>query len=69
MLYTDGLIEARRGTEFFGEDGVAEVLSGGHCDDVQGLVDRLVSRATEFAGGRLQDDVAVMAVRISAPPA
>jgi serine phosphatase RsbU (regulator of sigma subunit) len=63
VLYTDGLIESRNGNEFFGEDRVAAVLSVEDCDNVQRLVETLVSRATEFAGGRLRDDLAVMAVR------
>lgn len=66
ILYTDGLIEARRGGEFFGEEGVARALAGEDVSDVQGMVDRLVSSATQFAGGRLSDDLAVIAVRVGA---
>jgi chemotaxis methyl-accepting protein methylase len=68
VLYTDGLIEARRGSDFFGGERVAEFLSSQPSRDLQQLVDGLVSRATEFAAGRLHDDVAVVALRISAPP-
>lgn len=66
ILFTDGLIEARHGKELFGEEGVAAMLASDGCDEIQGVVDRLVSAATEFAGGRLQDDVAVIAVRVAA---
>lgn len=68
VLYTDGLIEARRGKDFFGWERVAELLAAQPGHDLQELVDALVSRATEFAAGRLHDDVAVIALRISAPP-
>lgn len=69
VLFTDGLIEARRGRDFFGEQGVAGALEGHDCRDAQAVVDRLVSSVTQFAGGRLQDDLAVIAVRIPAESA
>ncbi|MHB0979520.1 MAG: chemotaxis protein CheB [Thermoleophilia bacterium] len=69
ILFTDGLIEARRGSDFFGEEGVAGALAGQDCGDAQAVVDTLVSSVTQFAGGRLEDDLAVIAVRIPVGPA
>ena len=62
VLYTDGLTEARRGPEFFGEGRLLEILSGRDCSDPQGMVEALVAAATQHAGGRLTDDLAVIAV-------
>ena len=64
VLYTDGLTEARQGTDFFGERRLLEALSGQNCAEVQQLVEMLVSTATEHAGGRLADDLAVIAVHL-----
>lgn len=67
VLYTDGLTEARRGQEFFGESRLLEVLSGQNHGDVQQMVEMLVSKVTEHANGRLADDLAIIAVHIAAP--
>jgi len=66
VLYTDGLIEARRGADFFGESRLMEALSGRNYVDVQEMVETLVSTVTDHAGGRLADDLAVIAVRPTA---
>lgn len=63
VLYTDGLTEARQGIEMFGEQRVLQELAGTGTMDLQAMVDALVSSATEFAGGHLVDDLAVIAVR------
>jgi serine phosphatase RsbU (regulator of sigma subunit) len=64
VLYTDGLIEARRGIDFFGEQRLIEALGEGSCANVQQMVESLVSKVTEHAGGRLADDLAVIAVHL-----
>lgn len=63
ILYTDGLIEARNGAEFFGEDRLAEAVRGlsGMAPDEGAAA--LVDRVLEFAGGSLLDDVAVLLVK------
>jgi serine phosphatase RsbU (regulator of sigma subunit) len=63
VLYTDGLIEARRGNELFGEQRVLDELVRMKRMDLQKTVDALVSSATEFAGGHLDDDLVIIAVR------
>ena len=47
----------------FGEQRVLQELAGTGTIDLQQMVDALVSSATEFAGGHLADDLAVIAVR------
>ena len=68
VLYTDGLIEARRGADLFGERRLMETLGSLNCADVQQMVETLVSTATEHAGGRLVDDLAVIAVHLPDRP-
>ena len=62
LLYTDGVIEARRDGEIYGEERLADALGR-----LQGLpVDRLPARFLDevlrFSGGLLQDDAALLVV-------
>ncbi len=60
VLYTDGIIEARRGKAFFGEEGVRRTVME-HLDlSPQGLADTLLETVREYAGGVLTDDCAVV---------
>ncbi|NNE73351.1 MAG: serine/threonine-protein phosphatase, partial [Acidimicrobiales bacterium] len=63
LLYTDGLAEARRSDEQFGEDRIAQVMKRdpGIAPDV--LCKSLLDSARDFAGGAIADDVAILAVR------
>ncbi len=66
--YTDGLVEARQGSEMFGSQRVAELLRRhGHLpvDELAGLLWQAVRT---FHGDRLQDDVAMLLVKISTRP-
>ena len=63
VLYTDGLTEARRGQDFFGESRLLEVLSAQDHAGVQQMVETLVSTVKEHTDGRLTDDLAIIAVR------
>lgn len=66
-LFTDGVLEARRGAEMFGAERAAEVVAGsqGPRCAVAGLADSV--RA--FQRGPLPDDVAILAVGCQANPA
>lgn len=62
VLFTDGISEARHGTEFFGLDGVERALREyGHLppDDLAG---ELVAAASMWANGKLTDDAAIVIV-------
>lgn len=63
FLYTDGLIEARAGRVFFGEERLLELLGGMAGGTLRQTVDAAVDAAVQFAGGCLSDDVAVLAMR------
>lgn len=64
FLYTDGLTEARRGDEFYGDARMYEVLSQNSDDyHTAALVEDVLTDVLAFSGGRLRDDLAILAVR------
>jgi len=63
FLYTDGLIEARTDGEMFGEERVGRILAGLEPVESRQAIDAVVAELTEFSAGRLQDDMALLAVR------
>ncbi|MDP2182725.1 MAG: MASE3 domain-containing protein [Actinomycetota bacterium] len=67
VMYTDGLIDSRRGSEFLGESGVRDVLDSLGDASPQVVVERLLATAEEHAGGHPSDDIAVVAFRYLGP--
>lgn len=65
LLYTDGIIEARRRGEFFGERRLLRALSYRRNKSPQETVDSLLAATKRFADGRLVDDVALLAIRLN----
>ncbi len=64
LLYTDGVTEARSPEgAFFGEDSLREVVSRESALGFSTLCDRVLDGVASFAGGRLEDDVALVALR------
>lgn len=64
LLYTDGVTEARNPDgAFFGEDGLRDVVSRESARGFEGLCDRVLEGVASFAGGKLEDDVALVVVR------
>ncbi len=67
VIYTDGITEARRGAEFFGEERLLKAvreLAGGGPEE---LPKRLVARVEKFTKGALTDDIVVLAFRLTHP--
>jgi serine phosphatase RsbU (regulator of sigma subunit) len=61
---TDGVTEARNAKgQLFGDDGVRGVLEGVSSEDSLAIVDRLEEAVMTFAGGRVRDDIAIVAMR------
>jgi sigma-B regulation protein RsbU (phosphoserine phosphatase) len=63
VLYTDGVTEARRGREFYGEDRIESLvvdMAGRGAADVAAA---LAEGAIRFQNGRPRDDIAVVVVR------
>jgi len=63
FLYTDGLTEARSGDELFGEDRVFELLADLKGGNPARLVRGMIDEVLRFAGGHLNDDLAIFALR------
>ncbi len=65
VLYTDGLVEARNAAgDFFGEERLARYLRHHHQEAAEGFLAGLLKAAARFAGGDIQDDVALMVVKV-----
>jgi serine phosphatase RsbU (regulator of sigma subunit) len=62
-IYTDGIIEARRGQELYGEERLDATLSAGRDLSAQELAEHVVADTRAFAGADLADDCAVVIVR------
>ena len=67
LLYTDGITEARDPTgAFFGEQGLRDAVMDESTGDFDTLLERLLSRLDAFSERRLNDDVAMVALRFDA---
>ena len=63
VLYTDGVVEARRGGELYGDDRLDALLAKRHELSARGLAAAVAEDARDFAGGDLSDDLAVVVIR------
>ena len=76
VLFTDGVVEARRDGEFFGDEQLVSVLdrvasgspSASASASAQAVADAVVTAALEFQHGDASDDIAVVAWRVLAEP-
>lgn len=62
LLYTDGVIEARNDSGFFGEDRLADLLTDLAGNTAEDIAQAVADAAWEFSGGSLRDDIAVLAI-------
>ena len=62
VLYTDGVIEARRGGELFGEERLRSLLSGLAGSAADRIAGAIQDAAIDF-GGSAEDDLAVLVLR------
>ena len=63
VLYTDGVTEAKRGDELFGETRLLSVASTLFGVDAQSVAERLRDATSDFAGS-LRDDLQILALRL-----
>jgi serine phosphatase RsbU (regulator of sigma subunit) len=63
VLYTDGVIESRRGGELFGVERLDEVLAANASRPAQELADAVLASCRSFAGGDLPDDCAIVVIK------
>lgn len=71
VLFTDGVLEARRDDDFLGEEGINEILRDCADCSAQETATRLTDAAIDFQDGHPRDDIAVLVLRAmpSADPA
>jgi phosphoserine phosphatase RsbU/P len=65
VLYTDGVVEARRDGELYGDDRLDALLAQRHELSARALAAAVAEDARDFAGGDLSDDLAVVVIRKS----
>ena len=68
VLYTDGVTEARREGELFGERRLRDVLDGCAGRPARETAEAVENAVTGFHGGPLDDDLAVMVLRVRDRP-
>ncbi|MBE0447677.1 MAG: SpoIIE family protein phosphatase [Actinobacteria bacterium] len=64
VLYTDGTTEARRDQEFFGEERLRDTVQKTVLPSAKGFPASIFNNIIEFTGGRLLDDLAILAVSL-----
>jgi serine phosphatase RsbU (regulator of sigma subunit) len=62
VVYTDGVVEARRGTELYGVERLDRVLTGKRDLPAEELALAVLESCRAFAGGDLSDDCAVVVI-------
>ncbi|MHB9038222.1 MAG: SpoIIE family protein phosphatase [Armatimonadota bacterium] len=67
LLYTDGVIEAHRGGEWFEMEELASMVKGLDVAPAE-LVLSVYQAVSDFAGGSAQDDIALVAIRMTSLP-
>jgi len=63
ILFTDGLIEARRDGQFFGEERIQKIVKENKGLSTQRLVDLIVAKVKSFTKGVLGDDIVILAIK------
>jgi serine phosphatase RsbU (regulator of sigma subunit) len=63
VLYTDGLVEARRGGEFYGTERLDAALAAGRGLGARELAHAMLDDCREFGGRELADDCAIVVIR------
>jgi sigma-B regulation protein RsbU (phosphoserine phosphatase) len=70
LFYTDGVTEARRGDEFFGEEGLAGVMHGTAGLSATDIADRVLESVLGYQDQHAADDIALLVIqapRVEAP--
>ena len=65
VLYSDGVTEARRGTDEFGEPRLKSVLESSVATTASDTADEVLQAVTAFSGHRMRDDIAILVVRVA----
>jgi phosphoserine phosphatase RsbU/P len=63
VLYTDGVVEARRDGELYGEERLDRLLAEHGSLSAERLAETVLADCRRFVGGELRDDCAIVVVR------
>jgi sigma-B regulation protein RsbU (phosphoserine phosphatase) len=66
LFYSDGLTEARRDGEFFGEDRLRRLLHRSRQEAAAAIATEIVNEVVDFQAGSPRDDIAVVVLRVPA---
>lgn len=64
LAFTDGIVEARRGDELYGEERLARAFAALKSGNVAHLPSRLLSEVAKWAGQEPKDDVAILTLTL-----
>ena len=64
LLYTDGVTEARRHGEFFGEERLAALLVGQRGGGATAVAERIADEVVAFQDGLPRDDIALVVLKV-----
>jgi len=63
VLFTDGVVEARRGREMFGDERAATAVAHLETDPLAEAPQRIIDEVMEFSGGVLRDDIVLLCIK------
>jgi serine phosphatase RsbU (regulator of sigma subunit) len=63
-MYTDGVVDERRGDEEFGEERLIELLATLGGANAQEIADTIDGAVLDFRDGDQKDDVAVLVLKV-----
>jgi serine phosphatase RsbU (regulator of sigma subunit) len=65
FLYTDGLTEAKKGLALFGEERLSSLmLKNSNTKNMDNLLQKIYSSVQTWTGGQLQDDMAMVGLKV-----
>lgn len=67
VLYSDGVPDARRGSEFFGEDALRACITVNRDEKAAAIAAAVVDEVMTFQSGLARDDIALLVLKV--PPA
>jgi serine phosphatase RsbU (regulator of sigma subunit)/PAS domain-containing protein len=67
VFYTDGVVEARKGPEIFGEERLVELLATCAHNDARAVANAVRQAVGDFQPGPPRDDLAIVVVRVLPP--